>query len=93
MDEAMKDAIVNKHNELRNKTAWGEVPGYDQAAKMATIQWDDDLEEKARLNVYQCKMDHDDCGSKISKTSIAFMCLAECKLIDLIKIQYYHFGI
>lgn len=67
--EDMKQAIVDKHNELRNEIALGRVAHYDKAAKMATMQWDDDLAKMAEWNVRQCKMDHDNCGSKISKSS------------------------
>lgn len=81
MDNAMKKAIVDKHNELRNKIASGEIEHYKQAARMATMQWDDELEEKARMNVYQCNMMHDNCGSKISKKSFVFIHLAKYQLM------------
>lgn len=61
MDAAMKNAIVGIHNELRNDIALGKVSPYEQAANMATMQWDDALAANAALNVHQCQMEHDDC--------------------------------
>lgn len=61
MDNAMKKAILDVHNKMRNEIAMGKVPNYGPAANMATMQWDDGLAAKAALNVHQCEMKHDDC--------------------------------
>lgn len=61
MDDDMKNAILNIHNKLRNEIALGNVEHYDQAANMATMEWDDDLAANAALNVHQCEMEHDEC--------------------------------
>lgn len=51
IDGAMMKAILDKHNELRNKIALGKVKHYEPAANMATIQWSDELSQLATLNV------------------------------------------
>lgn len=61
MDDDMKNAIVNIHNKLRNEIALGQIENYDQAANMATMEWDDALAANAALNVHQCEMEHDEC--------------------------------
>lgn len=61
MNDAMKKALLDVHNKLRNEIALGKVDHYDQAANMATIQWDDGLAKTAALNVHQCEMKHDEC--------------------------------
>lgn len=68
MTEAIKQAIVDMHNELRSKIATGEQPPYEPAAKMGAVKWDKQLEDAASMNVHQCDRWHDDCGvsSKIS---------------------------
>lgn len=63
MDAAMKMAIVDVHNKMRNEIALGKIPNYSPAANMATMEWDDGLAAKAALNVHQCDMKHDDCGA------------------------------
>lgn len=61
MDDAMKEAILDKHNQLRNQIATKKIANYDSAANMATMVWDDALASNAALNVHQCEMEHDDC--------------------------------
>ena len=61
MNDAMKKAILEVHNKNRNDISLGKVEHYDQAANMATMQWDDKLAARAVLNVHQCEMKHDDC--------------------------------
>lgn len=57
----MKQQIVDLHNELRQQQASGLTPGLDTAARMATIQWDDNLAYVAYLNAATCKYGHDGC--------------------------------
>lgn len=61
MNDDMKKTILDAHNKLRNDIALGQVEHYDQAANMATLEWDDGLAAQAALNVHQCEMKHDDC--------------------------------
>ncbi|XP_037825584.1 antigen 5 like allergen Cul n 1-like [Lucilia sericata] len=57
-----KQVFLDEHNKRRNLIASGEVTGYDSAARMATVLWDDDLEYLGRLNLHTCKLDHDECN-------------------------------
>ena len=61
MNDAMKQKLVDIHNELRDKIAHGKEEHYDQAANMATIEWDDTLAKFAEMNVHKCAMTHDEC--------------------------------
>lgn len=61
MDDAMKKALLDVHNKLRNDIATGKIAHYDQAANMMKLQWDDALAANAALNVHQCEMKHDNC--------------------------------
>ena len=54
-------AILEKHNKKRNLVAGGHLEGYKPAARMGTMQWDEELASLAALNVLQCEMKHDDC--------------------------------
>ncbi|XP_073811672.1 venom allergen-1-like [Musca autumnalis] len=56
-----RNLILHEHNNRRNFIANGLLPGYYPAARMATMQWDDELEFLADLNVRTCVVDHDDC--------------------------------
>ncbi|XP_019892872.2 antigen 5 like allergen Cul n 1-like [Musca domestica] len=56
-----RDLILHEHNNRRNFVAQGLLPGYYPAARMATLQWDDELEFLAELNVRTCVVDHDEC--------------------------------
>lgn len=37
------------------------MPGYYPAAKMASLQWDDELAFLAEMNIRTCVVEHDDC--------------------------------
>lgn len=39
----------------------GRVAGFDRAARMATVSWDETLAYLAELNTRQCNMEHDKC--------------------------------
>lgn len=69
MTEEMKEAILDAHNKLRNDFATGKMPPFEPATHMATMEWDEDLAKAAAMNVHQCQMEHDDCGSKTSMKS------------------------
>jgi len=49
------------HNSYRNLLARGQIQGYQQARRMATMQWDNQLAYVAAFNVKQCLMKHDQC--------------------------------
>lgn len=61
MTDAIKEAIIAAHNEVRSEIAMGKIEHYDQASNMATLEWDDGLAANAALNVHQCDMEHDSC--------------------------------
>ena len=57
----MKNAILEAHNQYRNKAAGG-LPGLNRkAAAMNTLVWSNELQRMATLNSKQCDMDHDEC--------------------------------
>ena len=43
LDEASKNEILDKHNELRARVANGQEPGQPSAANMKKLKWDDEL--------------------------------------------------
>lgn len=53
--------ILHEHNNRRNFIASGLLPGYYPASRMATLQWDEELEFLADMNVRSCVVDHDEC--------------------------------
>ncbi|XP_005188844.3 antigen 5 like allergen Cul n 1-like [Musca domestica] len=56
-----RQLILDEHNKRRNFIALGLLPGYYPAERMATLQWDDELQFVADLNARTCIVDHDDC--------------------------------
>jgi len=63
-DQAVKDAIVDKHNELRSKVANGQESqgvggGQPKAANMRKLVWNDELADVAQRWVDQCTNGHD----------------------------------
>ncbi|CAG9810783.1 unnamed protein product [Chironomus riparius] len=56
---ADKKKILDLHNRYRNRIANGDESGFSSAAKMATLEWDDDLADYAGLNVRRCRDEHD----------------------------------
>nr|2VZN_A Chain A, VENOM ALLERGEN 3 [Solenopsis invicta]2VZN_B Chain B, VENOM ALLERGEN 3 [Solenopsis invicta] len=80
--DAEKDAIVNKHNELRQRVASGkEMRGTNgpqpPAVKMPNLTWDPELATIAQRWANQCTFEHDACrnverfavGQNIAATS------------------------
>merc|ERR1712236_888 len=59
VDQASKDWIVKKHNELRSKVALGHALGQPQAADMEEMSWDDELAEIAQAYANKCMDGHD----------------------------------
>lgn len=53
--------ILHEHNKRRNFIAAGKLPGYYPAARMASLQWDDELAFLAELNVRTCVVEHEEC--------------------------------
>merc|ERR1711970_766442 len=56
VDQASKDWILAKHNELRSKVALGKVPGHyvPKAANMEEMSWDDELAQAAQAHANKC---------------------------------------
>ncbi|XP_055606865.1 antigen 5 like allergen Cul n 1-like [Uranotaenia lowii] len=70
IDAAKKALILGEHNKLRNKIALGLEKNsagvaYNTAAKMTTMQWDDELAYLASINARQCDMKHDACRNTV----------------------------
>lgn len=61
MTDAIKQKLLDFHNQLRNDIALGKVKNYEKAANMATMEWDDGLAKFAEMNVRKCEMTHDEC--------------------------------
>jgi len=63
--KAEQDAVVDKHNELRQLVASGKQPGQPGAkgGKMPNLEWDDNLAELAQAWADQCIFEHDNHGS------------------------------
>ncbi|CAD7093585.1 unnamed protein product [Hermetia illucens] len=57
----MKALIVKMHNVRRNRTAGGNLPGFQPATRMRILQWDNELAKIALLNAKRCFMAHDAC--------------------------------
>merc|ERR1719370_1450726 len=59
MSEAVKAAMVAKHNELRRKVAQGNQPDQPPAANMRELVWDEELATSAQRWADQCTNSHD----------------------------------
>ncbi|KAH8302512.1 hypothetical protein KR044_007781 [Drosophila immigrans] len=57
--------ILNQHNQQRHLLASGKEQSLPQPDKMATMQWSDELEQLATLNVKQCAMIYDACHNTL----------------------------
>lgn len=58
----MQNSILYIHNFDRNELALGNTfPGYDPAAKMATMRWDPTLAALCDLKVRDCTLSNDGC--------------------------------
>ncbi|KAH8345733.1 hypothetical protein KR067_002423, partial [Drosophila pandora] len=55
------DKIIKLHNERRNRLANGKETSLPRAARMATMQWSNELADLAEFNAKMCKAQHDDC--------------------------------
>ncbi|XP_070489800.1 antigen 5 like allergen Cul n 1-like [Chironomus tepperi] len=61
LSENDKETILDSHNSFRNIIASGSIGSFCSASRMATMQWSTELENLAKLNVLQCKMNADTC--------------------------------
>ncbi|XP_055588385.1 antigen 5 like allergen Cul n 1-like [Uranotaenia lowii] len=60
-NEIIKEALLDRHNQLRSDIALGKYPGFDTAKKMSTLSWDDELALVASYNGKHCAFEHDEC--------------------------------
>ncbi|XP_065095031.1 antigen 5 like allergen Cul n 1-like [Ochlerotatus camptorhynchus] len=95
LDSTKKNLIVNVHNQLRNTVALGKQANgagqyFNQAAKMATLQWDQELADIAAVNARSCVFGHDKCrntatmkyvGQNIAMSSYSGMSFTDEQLI------------
>merc|ERR1712183_847602 len=65
-----KDAILDKHNELRRRVAKGEQAGQPPAANMRKLVWNEELEKISQRWADQCIFGHDPVRSKLNGTSV-----------------------
>jgi len=70
LDDATKKALLDKHNELRQKVASGGEAGQPGAANMRKLVWDDELETIAQRWTSQCMFDHDKVRNLCDGTSV-----------------------
>ncbi|XP_062553203.1 antigen 5 like allergen Cul n 1-like isoform X2 [Armigeres subalbatus] len=82
MDSANRQLIVDLHNKLRSRVASGRQTNsagqrFQQAARMATLQWDSELAHIAATNARRCIYGHDQCRNtatmRASGQNIAIM--------------------
>ena len=70
MTAASKQAILDKHNELRRKVAKGEESGQPGAANMRKLVWNNELEAVAQRWSDQCNFGHDSVRDKLDGTKV-----------------------
>lgn len=80
MTPELQEKILDTHNKLRNRQAKGETPGYDAAARMGTVHWDNDLAKFAETRARECLGFHDQCRST-GKLIISNKCTSLNQLI------------
>ncbi|KAL9693543.1 hypothetical protein quinque_012828 [Culex quinquefasciatus] len=71
LDSSLQALILDAHNKLRSKVASGQQTYaanalYPQAARMATLQWDNELAAIAASNARRCVYGHDKCRNTIA---------------------------
>lgn len=69
MDQAGKDTILLRHNELRQKVAKGMEENQPAAGNMRKLVWNEELEIIAQRWTDQCVFDHDELRSKLDGSS------------------------
>ena len=70
LSQVGKDAILDKHNELRRRVAKGEQAGQPPAANMRKLVWNEELEKISQRWADQCIFGHDPVRSKLNGTSV-----------------------
>jgi len=72
LDQSGIDAIIDRHNELRQKVASGSESNGDQpaASNMLKVTWNDELASVAQRWADQCTFGHDDDRSKCDGTYV-----------------------
>lgn len=65
MDQAGKDTMLLRHNQLRQKVANGEEENQPAAGNMRKLVWNEELEMIAQRWSDQCVFDHDEVRSKL----------------------------
>ncbi len=58
MSDDIKTALLNKHNELRNKVATGGASPQPSASNMLLMQWNNTIAESARKHAEKNKFEH-----------------------------------
>ncbi|EAT46091.1 AAEL002693-PA [Aedes aegypti] len=71
LNRADQQLIVDLHNKLRSKVAMGQQKNsagqrFQQACRMATLQWDPELAHIAATNARRCVYGHDRCRNTAS---------------------------
>ncbi|XP_031634413.1 allergen Tab y 5.0101-like [Contarinia nasturtii] len=91
--DLLKQVVLNTHNSYRNKIACGNVEGYNKAARMATLVWNNELAKFAEYNVRRCIFEHDKCrntdklmyvGQNIARTKNSKKFQAPVKLMKIL---------
>ncbi|KAF2879950.1 hypothetical protein ILUMI_26219 [Ignelater luminosus] len=74
LSQKEKRDILNKHNELRNEVALGQLDStgimLPQASDMREIVWDEELEFLAQCWANQCTSEHANCNKKADGTPV-----------------------
>jgi len=70
LDQASKDLLLAKHNELRQKVAAGNEAGQPGASNMRKLVWNDELGDIAQRWAGQCQFGHDDMRNLCDGTSV-----------------------
>ncbi|XP_053691844.1 antigen 5 like allergen Cul n 1-like [Sabethes cyaneus] len=61
VDSQLRAFLIHLHNEARNRLANGSLNGFEEASRMPTVVWDDELASLAELNTKSCQFKHDEC--------------------------------
>ena len=70
LNDNQRQAILDRHNELRRKIALGQESSQHPASNMKKLKWDPELEAIAQRWADQCTFDHDANKKKLDGTSV-----------------------